>query len=568
MKNVAVRPGVGALALAGMSVASAAVIAAVPTVSQAATIAANPVAATTAPDRAATVPIGAAATATESTDTESTDTEAAVDPTQIYADAIERALANIEELQAGSSDKAFPILSQILQNQLNVINGVASGAINGEWKEGKSPNFPALWKEATASITGLGAGLAGAGEDVADALRNDVPPLLEAVTNALQDGDIESAMNNMLLVAVVPIFAAINPSSGPLLPALGKILDVPLDLGLAFAGAIPNDQISSALSEPFNAGKRVVGQLQEVALFTGMGIISPLGGGIGALGHAVQTVVDGVAAGDMDALASALLQAPGVMLDGLLNGGYGPSVGNMIGLGDYPVVNGGLLGPKLNITFDDGQIKIFLPGTLGALQYIQQRIAGVLAPVPPTTSQTVDASAVVSSPLISAAHTPASAGQAGPGTTARASDDTASESAASASKTSSSGASENATSGDSVQETAASESSVSESSVSESSDATSDDATPATGGPSAATDGGNTPATDAPSDTPASSTDSGTTTGSEASGGTGSADTEGSGAAASDDASASGPTAPSSGADSSATTSSGSSSSQSGSASE
>lgn len=563
MKNVAVRPGVGALALAGMSVASAAVIAAVPTVSQAATIAANPVAATTAPDRAATVPIGAAATATESTDT-----EAAVDPTQIYADAIERALANIEELQAGSSDKAFPILSQILQNQLNVINGVASGAINGEWKEGKSPNFPALWKEATASITGLGAGLAGAGEDVADALRNDVPPLLEAVTNALQDGDIESAMNNMLLVAVVPIFAAINPSSGPLLPALGKILDVPLDLGLAFAGAIPNDQISSALSEPFNAGKRVVGQLQEVALFTGMGIISPLGGGIGALGHAVQTVVDGVAAGDMDAVASALLQAPGVMLDGLLNGGYGPSVGNMIGLGDYPVVNGGLLGPKLNITFDDGQIKIFLPGTLGALQYIQQRIAGVLAPVPPTTSQTVDASAVVSSPLISAAHTPASAGQAGPGTTARASDDTASESAASASKTSSSGASENATSGDSVQETAASESSVSESSVSESSDATSDDATPATGGPSAATDGGNTPATDAPSDTPASSTDSGTTTGSEASGGTGSADTEGSGAAASDDASASGPTAPSSGADSSATTSSGSSSSQSGSASE
>ena len=391
MRNVAVRPGVGALALAGMSVASAAVIAAVPTMSQAATIADKPVTASSPARTALSGSTGIAALASE----------AAVDPAGIYADAVERALANIKQLQANSSDKAFPILSQVLQNQLNLITGVAGGVADGKWTTGKSPDFAALWKEATASVTDLGTGLTGAGQDVADALRDDVPPLLEAVTDALRAGDIESAMNNMLMVAVVPIFAAINPSSGPLLPALGKILDVPLDLGLALAGAVPNDQISAALSEPFNAGKRVVGQLQEVALFAGMGIISPLGGGIGALGHAVQTVVDGVAAGDMDAVASALLQAPGVMLDGLLNGGYGPSVGDMIGLGDYPVVNGGLLGPKLNITFDDGEIKIFLPGTLGALQYIQGRIAHALAPQSSSTSSyTVDSSAVASSPVV------------------------------------------------------------------------------------------------------------------------------------------------------------------------
>ncbi|WP_461665572.1 hypothetical protein [Gordonia sputi] len=41
MKNVVVRSGVGALALTGMSIASAAVIAAVPAMSQAATVAAT-----------------------------------------------------------------------------------------------------------------------------------------------------------------------------------------------------------------------------------------------------------------------------------------------------------------------------------------------------------------------------------------------------------------------------------------------------------------------------------------------------------------------------------------------
>ncbi len=393
MKNVVVRPGVGALALTGMSIASAAVIAAVPAMSQAATVAATEGAASTTQLAADTATVGAHAVTALATD---------ADPTQIYTDAIQRALTNITTLQANSPDTALPILSQVLENQLNLVEGVADGAVHGEWKAGTSPDFAALWKQATEAAGGIGPGLSGAAQDVADALRNDVPPLLEAVTEALRAGDIESAMNNMLMVAVVPIFAAVNPS-GPLLPALQKILDVPFDLGLSLVGAIPNDQISTALAEPFNAGKRVVGQLQEVALFAGMGIISPLGGGIGALGHAIQAVADGVAAGDVSAVATALLQAPGVMLDGLLNGGYGPSVGDMIGLGDYPVINGGLLGPKLDITFDDGELKIFLPGTLGALQYIQQRIAGVLAPEEATTaSYTVDASSVTSAPIVSA----------------------------------------------------------------------------------------------------------------------------------------------------------------------
>ena len=395
MKNAVVRPGVGALALTGMSIASAAVIAAVPAMSQAATVAATEGAASTTQLVADTATVGAHAVTTLAADT---------DPTQIYADAIQRALTNIKTLQANSPDKALPILSQVLENQLNLIKGVADGAVHGEWKAGTRPDFAALWKQASDAAAGIGPGLSGAVDDVANALRNDVPQLLAAVTAALKAGDIESAMNNILLVAVAPIYAAINPSTGSVMPALMKILDVPLDAGLALAGAIPNDRISAALSEPFAAGKRLVYQVPDVVLFAGMGIISPLAGGLGAVGHAVQTVVDGVEAGDIGQVATALMQAPGVMLDGLLNGGYGPSVGNIIGLGDFPVINGGLLHPALDSSFDeDGQLNILLPGTLGALQHIVTSIAGALAPLPPKTSYTVDASSVASAPIVRAA---------------------------------------------------------------------------------------------------------------------------------------------------------------------
>lgn len=403
MKNAVVRPGVGALALTGMSIASAAVIAAVPAMSQAATVAATEGAASTTQLVADTATVGAHALTTLAAD---------ADPTQIYADAIERALANIKTLQANSPDKALPILSQVLENQLNLVKGVADGAANGEWKAGTSPDFAALWKQASEAAAGVGPGLSGAVNDVADALRNDVPQLLAAVTAALKAGDIESAMNNILLVAVAPIYAAINPSTGSVMPALMKILDVPLDAGLALAGAIPNDRISAALSEPFAAGKRLVYQVPDVVLFAGMGIISPLAGGLGAVGHAVQTVVDGVEAGDIGQVATALMQAPGVMLDGLINGGYGPSVGNIIGLGDFPVINGGLLHPALDSSFDeDGQLNILLPGTLGALQHIVTSIATALAPLPPKTSYTVDASSVASAPIVRAATPVASEAQ-------------------------------------------------------------------------------------------------------------------------------------------------------------
>ena len=395
MKNAVVRPRVGALALTGMSIASAAVIAAVPAMSQAATVAATEGAASTTQLVADTATVGAHAVTTLAAD---------ADPTQIYADAIQRALTSIKALQANSPDKALPILSQVLENQLNLVKGVADGAVNGEWKSGTSPDFAALWKQASEAASGVGPGLSGAVKDVAEALRNDVPQLLAAATAALKAGDIESAMNNILLVAGAPIYAAINPSTGSVMPALMKILDVPLDAGLALAGAIPNDRISAALSEPFAAGKRLVYQVPDVVLFAGMGIISPLAGGLGAVGHAVQTVVDGVEAGDIGQVATALMQAPGVMLDGLINGGYGPSVGNIIGLGDFPVINGGLLHPALDSSFDeDGQLNILLPGTLGALQHIVTSIATALAPLPPKTSYTVDASPVASAPIVRAA---------------------------------------------------------------------------------------------------------------------------------------------------------------------
>ena len=535
MKNAVVRPGVGALALTGMSIASAAVIAAVPAMSQAATVAATEGAASTTQLVADTATVGAHAVTTLAAD---------ADPTQIYADAIERALANIETLQANSPDKALPILSQVLENQLNLVKGVADGAVHGEWKAGTSPDFAALWKQASDAAAGIGPGLSGAVDDVANALRNDVPQLLAAVTAALKAGDIESAMNNILLVAVAPIYAAINPSTGSVMPALMKILDVPLDAGLALAGAIPNDRISAALSEPFAAGKRLVYQVPDVVLFAGMGIISPLAGGLGAVGHAVQTVVDGVEAGDIGQVATALMQAPGVMLDGLLNGGYGPSVGNIIGLGDFPVINGGLLHPALDSSFDeDGQLNILLPGTLGALQHIVTSIATALAPLPPkTTSYTVDASSVASAPIVSAATSAAVKAQ-----TATAATDLAES--ATAPKSSASGSSDTGAETPSESVTGA--------------DVTGDGVTGSGDAAAPATGGNHTPTATDDSPAPEPGTASGTDTGSADTGSAGRGSAEADAGAASSDAT----TGSDASSASSSNASSGASSSTSGSAS-
>ncbi len=384
MMNAAVRPRASMMALAGFSVASAAVIGAVPSMSQAATYAAAaPTTVTQDSAVAATAAMAAPLAATSSAATPSaTDT----DPLAIYQQVLTKAQTAIEKLKKTASKTEYPILNQLLANQTALVNGIINGAVAGEWKAGKAADFSPIWTQIQAALDGLDS--AGIEANVTAALSDQLPKLLEAVSTSLSSGDIEGAMNNLLLAVVTPVYSVIKPTkAGGVVPTLVKLLNVPLNAGLIAAGAIPNADIAAAISTPISNVIKVNNVIGSDFAYIGMGIISPVAGGIGGFGRGVQNVIDALGTNDLEGALTALVQAPAITLDGFLHGGYGPSVGGLVGVNGLRVVSGGLLGGGLQLFGKDadGNRATIIPGTGWVLQRIQEDIRKAITPVPPKT---------------------------------------------------------------------------------------------------------------------------------------------------------------------------------------
>ncbi|WP_461665571.1 hypothetical protein [Gordonia sputi] len=382
--NAAVRPRASMMALAGFSVASAAVIGAVPSMSQAATYAAAaPTTVTQDSAVAATAAMAAPLAATSSAATPSaTDT----DPLAIYQQVLTKAQTAIEKLKKTASKTEYPILNQLLANQTALVNGIINGAVAGEWKAGKAADFSPIWTQIQAALDGLDS--AGIEANVTAALSDQLPKLLEAVSTSLSSGDIEGAMNNLLLAVVTPVYSVIKPTkAGGVVPTLVKLLNVPLNAGLIAAGAIPNADIAAAISTPISNVIKVNNVIGSDFAYIGMGIISPVAGGIGGFGRGVQNVIDALGTNDLEGALTALVQAPAITLDGFLHGGYGPSVGGLVGVNGLRVVSGGLLGGGLQLFGKDadGNRATIIPGTGWVLQRIQEDIRKAITPVPPKT---------------------------------------------------------------------------------------------------------------------------------------------------------------------------------------
>ena len=384
MMNAAVRPRASMMALAGFSVASAAVIGAVPSMSQAATYAAAaPTTVTQDSAVAATAAMAAPLAATSSAATPSaTDT----DPLAIYQQVLTKAQTAIEKLKKTASKTEYPILNQLLANQTALVNGIINGAVAGEWKAGKAADFSPIWTQIQAALDGLDS--AGIEANVTAALSDQLPKLLEAVSTSLSSGDVEGAMNNLLLAVVTPVYSVIKPTkAGGVVPTLVKLLNVPLNAGLIAAGAIPNADIAAAISTPISNAIKVNNVIGSDFAYIGMGIISPVAGGVGGFGRGVQNVIDALGTNDLEGALTALVQAPAITLDGFLHGGYGPSVGGLVGVNGLRVVSGGLLGGGLQLFGKDadGNRATIIPGTGWVLQRIQEDIRKAITPVPPKT---------------------------------------------------------------------------------------------------------------------------------------------------------------------------------------
>jgi hypothetical protein len=126
----------------------------------------------------------------------------------------------------------------------------------------------------------------------------------------------------------------------------------------------------------------IVAQLLDVpeevaqALLAGaaLGLSGPLIGGGGALGAALQDIVDELGGGDIAGLINALIGAPATLIGGFVNGGYGPNVSTLVGLPEIiNVLVGGLINPG-----GLGLGGITLPGAIPTLQALVEQILGAL----------------------------------------------------------------------------------------------------------------------------------------------------------------------------------------------
>ncbi|MFL0284425.1 hypothetical protein ACJH6H_04090 [Mycobacterium sp. SMC-21] len=285
-------------------------------------------------------------------------------PFDLYGQVLKTAAGNLQaDVKSYLDMGLFPILRQILTNQV----GTMGGLVNALGESGKA---------------------------VVTALTTEVPGYLGAAFSDLGKANVEGALNNLQLAIVLPIFAAINPI-GPLPKALGNLISQPLQSVINIANDLPN-----------------------ILLELGVGLIGPVASTLGAMGTATQNVINAVKAGDLGKLATAVIQAPATVIDGLLNGGYGPNLGALLGLNipGFNIYGGGLFGG--GATLPGGTT---IAGTVQAIVAVVKSILNDITPAKPaaaaatttTTKAVSDIAAVPSTTATTVTLSTASATKAG-----------------------------------------------------------------------------------------------------------------------------------------------------------
>ncbi len=195
------------------------------------------------------------------------------------------------------------------------------------------------------------------------AFTSGVAPILQQlVVNQLTFvHDLNAALNQALSSA--------NPSGLPAVLqkalselAAGQFQNAAQTLSTGLIGvALP---IVPTLLRPLENLVNVVSLLPDIALSVGLAVISPPLALMQSTGAALQSVFNAISTGDIGQFVNAVLSAPAVMLDGLING-Y------------QPTQTGGLLTPGL--------------GSLSILVRIRDMIANALNPAAPVVAPATEA---------------------------------------------------------------------------------------------------------------------------------------------------------------------------------
>lgn len=244
---------------------------------------------------------------------------ALANPLETYAKVFQDAVANVNTLAANTVP--FQVLNQIIANQI-------------------------------ASATTLVDGLQTTGGAIADAVAQVPAQLTNAVTQ-LAAGNLAGAVNTLLGIPLAVVLPATN-----LIPALAEVLTKPLQNIVNVVNSFANDSLGTLLAIS--------------------GFIAPLISTTGAVVTAVQNVLDAVGTGDLGAVANAVLTAPATVIDGALNGGYGPDLGPLVQPGVAVFAGGLLSSPEISIGPDGLVLKT--GGPFNAIQQILQKITAALTP--------------------------------------------------------------------------------------------------------------------------------------------------------------------------------------------
>lgn len=205
-------------------------------------------------------------------------------------------------------------------------------------------------------LTILGEALGTAGDSLGEALTVRVPQLAGAAIQQLAAGQVADAVNSVLQIPLVIALPATD-----LLLAVQALLGSPLQNLANIVREFTFDPIAAQL------------------LLSGF--IAPLISTPAAAAVAFQNVLDAAGTLDPIAVAGALGAAPGVILDGFLNGGYGPDLGAFVTPG-LTVKAGGLLSPMDVVFTPDGGFYISTGGPIAALQEVFRKLTVAITPQP------------------------------------------------------------------------------------------------------------------------------------------------------------------------------------------
>jgi hypothetical protein len=211
---------------------------------------------------------------------------------------------------------------------------------------------------------------------VGQALLTETPQYLVNSVQSLFSGNVSGAVNNLISAVVAPI--------------------IPLTL-------LPGP-LALVLSNPVYNIANVVQALstQEAITTAFVGLVGPLISTVGAIATAVQNVINTALAGQFEDALKWVVNAPGVIFDGLVNGGYGPV------LYSFPnplapeftlsFVSGGLLNPEKFFPIPGGT-QITSPGLVSSFLQTRFTISGALCPSGPCTNPTPPFSSATTDPV-------------------------------------------------------------------------------------------------------------------------------------------------------------------------